>query len=49
MVGRNTSMTVNERLWHLGLMNRWDRAIATRDEPALIEILRQCLLSTEPD
>lgn len=32
-----SGMTVNERLWHLNLMDKWDRAIATRDEAALIE------------
>lgn len=34
-------MTVNERLFVVGLMSEFDEAIARRDRPAIIQILRK--------
>ena len=40
-------MTVNERLFSLGLLEEFDRAVAKRDEPRLRAVLFKCFLSEE--
>lgn len=35
-------MTGNERLFNLGLMERWDEAVAARDREAMLAIMREC-------
>ena len=37
-----SGMTVNERLFNLGLMERWDEAVAARDREAMLAIMREC-------
>jgi len=34
-------MTVNERLFHVGLLDQWDAAVRQRDRDAMIELLQQ--------
>ena len=34
-------MTLNERLWFAGLMDKWDAAFRARDRAAMIELLGQ--------
>jgi hypothetical protein len=34
-------MTVNERLWHVGIIDRWDEAARRRDRGAMIAPLEQ--------
>ncbi len=45
MVERNepslAGMTVNERLWHVGIIDRWDEAARRRDRGAMIAPLEQ--------
>ncbi len=40
-------MTVNERLFAMGLLDQWDEAAKTRDRIRMIQILSQCALSKE--
>ena len=40
-------MTVNERLWHFGLMNAFDEAVAQKDEARLRTILSEIYLGPE--
>ena len=40
-------MTVNERLFHFGLVGRFDDAARARDVPAMMHILLQAQLSEE--
>ena len=40
-------MTVNERLWHLGLHDQYDAAIDRRNEAEISAILRKCMLSQD--
>ena len=34
-------MTVNERLFHLGILERWDQAVERRDRDAMIRLMEQ--------
>jgi hypothetical protein len=36
-----SGMTVNERLWHAGLFERWDVALEARDRAELLAILHE--------
>jgi len=38
-------MTVNERLWHVGIIDRWDEAARRRDRDAMIALLEQVEVS----
>lgn len=38
-------MTVNERLFVLGLMEAWDDAVARRDRPAMLGLMREAEVS----
>lgn len=40
-------MTVNERLWHTGLMKDFDEALAQKDKPRLKAILDKVHISPE--
>lgn len=40
-------MTVNERLWHTGLLNDFDEAVSQKDEQRLKSILEKVYLSPE--
>ncbi len=40
-----SGMTVNERLFSLGLLDEWDEAIQERDRSKMINVLRQCEVS----
>jgi hypothetical protein len=40
-------MTVNERLFSLGLINQWDEAAKTRNRQKMIETLLQCKFSQQ--
>ncbi len=40
-------MTVNERLFGLGLIGQWDLAAKTRNRQMMIEILLKCSFSQE--
>jgi len=40
-------MTVNERLFFLGLIDQWDEAAKTRNRPKMIEVLIQCKFTKE--
>jgi len=40
-------MTVNERIYAIGLLDQWDRAAKARDRDRMIQILSQCALSQE--
>jgi hypothetical protein len=40
-------MTVNERLFAMGLLDQWDRVAKARDRDLMIRILSQCALSQE--
>ncbi len=40
-------MTVNERLYHAGLMNDFDKALAQKDKSRLKTILEKVYLSPE--
>ncbi len=40
-------MTVNERLFAMGLLDQWDGAAKARDRDRMIQILGQCALSQE--
>ena len=35
-------MTVNERLYNLGLMDKWDEAVLGRDRETMLTIMREC-------
>jgi hypothetical protein len=41
------AMTVNERLWHFGLMEGFDDAVARQDERGLRVILEEIYLGPE--
>ena len=41
------SMTVNERLWHLGLMDEFDACVKRGDRKGVRAILRRCTLSDD--
>jgi hypothetical protein len=43
--GALQGMTLNERLWKLGLFDQWDTSVAKRDRPGAISILKKCQLS----
>lgn len=38
-------MTINERLYAMGLLNQWDSAANAKDRSKMIDILKQCALS----
>lgn len=38
-------MTVNERLFHLGVMNEWDAAVRRRDRDVMISLLEMAEVS----
>ncbi len=40
-----SGMTVNERLFHFGLFERFDAAARAKDVPLLVEVLLQAKLS----
>lgn len=40
-------MTVNERLFHYGLFDRFDAAVRAKDVPALVQVLLQAKFSEE--
>jgi len=40
-------MTVNERLFHLHLLDAYDSAVAEKNKLNLREILKKCLLSED--
>lgn len=40
-------MTVNERLWHLGLFERFDACVERGDRDGLRAVLKECALSDE--
>lgn len=40
-------MTVNERLFLLGLLDQWEVSAQVRDRDQMIQILRQCAMSEE--
>jgi hypothetical protein len=40
-------MTVNERLFHVGILDQWDAAVRRRDRNGMIALLEQVEL-TEP-
>ena len=40
-------MTVNERLFHLNLMDDFDAAVANKDQSTIREVLIKCFLSNE--
>jgi len=40
-------MTVNERLFAMGLLDQWDEAAQARDRSRMTQILSQCALSKE--
>ena len=40
-------MTVNERLFSLGLIDQWDVAAKARDRDRMIQVLVQCAMSPE--
>jgi hypothetical protein len=40
-------MTVNERLFELGLMDAFDAAIGNRDRDAAVDILKKARLTTD--
>jgi hypothetical protein len=42
-------MTVNERLFHMGLLSVWDHAIELDDKGKLREILKQIGLADQAD
>lgn len=42
-----SGMTVNERLFHLNLMDDFDTAAANKDESTIREVLIKCMLSDE--
>lgn len=39
--GELAGMTVNERLFARGLLDRWDNAVRARDRDAMIRIMRE--------
>jgi hypothetical protein len=45
MVNGYEEMTVNERLYVSGLMDKFDRAVAQKDVDAVVSILREIDLS----
>ncbi len=42
-------MTVNERLFTLGLMDEWDRAAFARDREAMLDLMRRCAVDRPED
>jgi len=46
-MSEHAGMTVNERLYHAGLMDKFDAAILARDKAKAISILRQTELPVE--
>lgn len=40
-------MTVNERLYVMGLLEKWDLAAKARDREKMISILSQCAMTKE--
>lgn len=40
-------MTVNERLFSLGLTDQWDKSAKSRNRQRMIEVLLQCAFSQE--
>jgi len=42
-------MTVNERLFHMGLLSVWDRAVELGDKKELREILKKIELVDQAD
>lgn len=38
--GAGEAMTLNERLYFAGLIERWDEAARTRDRAAMLDVLR---------
>lgn len=40
-------MTVNERLFAVGLIDQWDKAAKKRNRARMIEILGKCALTNE--
>jgi hypothetical protein len=46
---RFRGMTVNERLFETGLLEKWDNAARTRDRRAMIEILSQVDLGNQAE
>ncbi|RII25738.1 MAG: hypothetical protein CXR30_18320 [Geobacter sp.] len=40
-------MTVNERLFSLGLTDQWDKSAKSRNRQKMIEVLLQCAFSQE--
>ena len=43
---RLRGMTINERLFHLGLMDQWDKAVRARDRNAMMRLMEQCEVET---
>jgi hypothetical protein len=39
-------MTVNERLFHLGLLDKWSRAVTDRNRSAMLALMRKCEVET---
>ncbi len=39
-------MTINERLFHLGLVDQWDKAVRARDRNAMMRLMEQCEVET---
>jgi hypothetical protein len=40
-ISKLSGMTVNERLFEMGLLTEWDSAVSRRDREAMIELLDQ--------
>ena len=40
-------MTVNERIFAMGLMDEWDKAAHARERETMMKILSQCAMSRE--
>ncbi|MHC4068610.1 MAG: hypothetical protein ACYS18_00885 [Planctomycetota bacterium] len=40
-------MTVNERLFSLGLLAQWDSAVKSRNRDEMLKILSKCAMSQE--
>ncbi|MGX5851675.1 hypothetical protein ACWGTO_32145 [Mesorhizobium sp. PL10] len=38
-------MTINERLFHVGVLDRWDATVRRRDRGTMIELLQQVEVS----
>jgi hypothetical protein len=43
---RLAGMTVNERLFELGLVDMWNLAARARDRDAMIRLIKQCEVET---